>query len=147
MIDQDLPIFEASKPTFATLLIGVNDWVQDVPEEDFVSNLADILDQMQATLPDPGTILLVTIPDFSVTPAGSTYSRGRDISAGIAAFNEVITREGSQRNLPVADIFPLSQTLGDGEFVADDGLHPSAAAYAKWEDVIFPKALDLLTRP
>jgi lysophospholipase L1-like esterase len=33
---------------------------------------------------------------------------------------------------------------GDASLVATDGLHPSAKAYADWEKVIFPVALELL---
>ena len=32
----------------------------------------------------------------------------------------------------------------DKSLVAKDGLHPSAKAYAEWEKIIFPAALDLL---
>src|SRR5437868_10360462 len=34
-IDHELPIFVAAKPNFATLQIGVNDWVQGVDENSF----------------------------------------------------------------------------------------------------------------
>jgi len=32
----------------------------------------------------------------------------------------------------------------DKSLVAKDGLHPSAKAYAEWEKIIFPAALELL---
>src|SRR5438477_13127558 len=34
-IDKELPKFTRSNPTFASLLIGVNDWVQEVDEATF----------------------------------------------------------------------------------------------------------------
>src|SRR6266705_1287050 len=34
-IDRELPVFVAAKPNFATLQIGVNDWVQGVDENSF----------------------------------------------------------------------------------------------------------------
>src|SRR5438105_9532949 len=37
-IDLELPIFLTSEPNFATLLIGVNDWVQGIDETTFRKN-------------------------------------------------------------------------------------------------------------
>ncbi len=144
LIEHELPVFEASQPTFATVLIGVNDWVQGVTNADFRSRLATIIDRVQATLPDRRKLLLVTIPDFSVTPEGSRYGRSRNIAQGISAFNDIVMEEVDRRSLPVVDIFPLSQGLVDAGFVSSDNLHPSASAYARWEELIFPAALSLL---
>src|SRR5437764_5434307 len=78
-IAAELPIFRAAKPDFATLLIGVNDWVQGVSEEKFRANLNHLLDEMLDVLPGKHRLLLLTIPDFSVTPNGLKYARGRNI--------------------------------------------------------------------
>lgn len=144
VIDQELPVFEASRPTFATLLIGVNDWVQGTSGTEFQERLAHILDRVQMTLPDKRKVLLITIPDFSITPDGPKYARGRDIAEGISAFNDIIKAEARLRELPVVDIFPLSQELRNARFIGEDNLHPSAAAYAKWAELIFPTARELL---
>jgi lysophospholipase L1-like esterase len=43
------------------------------------------------------------------------------------------------------DIFPISQQMrGRPELIAADGLHPSAKAYALWEESIFPAARAVL---
>ncbi len=146
LIEHELPIFEASRPTFATLLIGVNDWVQGVPAGYFRERLALIVERVQATLPDRRRLVLVTIPDFSVTQAGATYSRGRDIASGIAGFNDIILSTAESASLEVVDIFPLSRRLTGPDYVVADQLHPSAAAYTEWEALILPIALTLLTR-
>lgn len=148
LIEHELPVLEASDATFATILIGVNDWVQGVPESDFRRNLVTILARIHATLPDPRKVLVLTIPDFSVTPDGPTYARGRDISAGIAALNDISAEMAHARGFPLVDLFPLSRELTAPEFIAADGLHPSAAAYGRWEELIFPVALEMLrSRP
>ena len=144
-IDKELPKFVSANPNFATLLIGVNDWVQNVDEETFRTRLSYLLDSMLAVLPNKKRLLVVTIPDFGVTPAGPKYARGRNIHEGIANFNKIVTEEAHKRGLSVVDIFPLSKKMGqDKSLVAKDGLHPSAKAYAEWEQIIFPAALDLL---
>ena len=144
-IDKELPKFVNSNPNFATLLIGVNDWVQNVDELSFRNRLSYLLDSMLAVLPNKKRLLVVTIPDFGVTPTGHKYARGRNIHEGIAAFNKIVTEEAHKRGLQVVDIFPPSKKMGqDKSLVAKDGLHPSAKTYAEWEKLIFPAALELL---
>jgi lysophospholipase L1-like esterase len=144
-IDKELPKFVNSNPNFATLLIGVNDWVQGVDETTFRNRFSYLLDQMLAVLPNKKRFLVVTIPDFGVTPTGPKYARGRNIHEGITQFNKIVTEEAHKRGLEVVDIFPLSKKMGhDKSLVAKDGLHPSAKAYAEWEKIIFPAALELL---
>ena len=144
-IDRELPIFVDSKPNFATLQIGVNDWVQGVDEETFRKRFIFLLDQMLAVLRDKHRLFIVTIPDFGVTPTGPKYARGRNISEGIAAFNKIVSEEAAKRGLRVVDVFELSKKMGtDRSLVATDGLHPSAKEYAEWEKTIFPAAVELL---
>ncbi len=147
LIDQELPVYDRVKPDFVTLLIGVNDWVQGVDSSTFHTNLSHILDHIQSLLPDKSKVLLITIPDFGVTPTGKRYSEGRDISKGITDFNNIIKTEARLRNLPVADIFPETQKMKDSlDLIAHDGLHPSAKEYALWEKIIYPVAYKLLTK-
>ena len=144
-IDKELPRFVSSNPNFATLLIGVNDWVQGIDETTFRNRVSYLIDQMLAVLPNKKRLLVVTIPDFGVTPTGPKYARGRNIHEGITQFNKIVTEEAHKRGLEVVDIFPLSKRMGhDKSLVAKDGLHPSAKAYAEWERIIFPAVLELL---
>ena len=146
-IDKELPKFVRSNANFATLLIGVNDWVQNVDETAFRNRFSYLVDSMLAVLPNKKRLLVVTIPDFGVTPTGHKYARGRNIHEGIAGFNKIVTEEARKRGLQVVDIFPLSKKMGqDKSLVAGDGLHPTAKAYAEWEKLIFPSALELLTK-
>lgn len=139
LIDKELPVYDESNPDFATLLIGVNDWVQKVSEEQFYKNLVLILDRMQAKLSVKTNLVLITIPDFGVTPKGAQYSGGRDISKGIAEFNSIIEKEAKRRNLQVVDIYPTTQLMkNDPRLISPDELHPSATEYALWEALIFP---------
>jgi acyl-CoA thioesterase I len=144
-IDRELPVFLSATPNFATLQIGVNDWVQGVDAETFRKHFAFLVDRMLGMLRDKNRLLVVTIPDFGVTPTGPHYARGRNISEGIAAFNKIITEESKKRGLRVVDVFELSKQMGkDRSLVAPDGLHPSAKEYAEWEKIIFPTALELM---
>src|SRR4029077_12075948 len=146
-IDHELPAFIDSKPNFATLQIGVNDWVQGVDENSFRRCFTFLVDQMLGVLRDKNRLLIVTIPDFGVTPTGPRYARGRNISEGLTRFNQIIAEESKKRGLRVVDVFAISQKMRDDlSLVAADGLHPSAKAYAEWEWIIFPAALELLKK-
>jgi acyl-CoA thioesterase I len=95
-------------------------------------------------MPDKSKIILITIPDFGVTPEGKNYGSGRNISDGISEFNALIKEEAKKRKLPVVDIFDISKNMkNDNSLVAKDGLHPSAKEYAVWETMILPEAVKL----
>jgi acyl-CoA thioesterase I len=146
-IDHEMSVFVESKPNFATLLIGVNDWVQQVDEKTFRQRFITLVDRMLELLPDKHRLLVVTIPDFGVTPTGARYSHGRNISDGIASFNKIIVEEATKRKLRVVDIFDLSKKMKDNpSLVAADGLHPSAKEYAEWEKIILPVAAEILKK-
>lgn len=146
VLELELPLFEKYGADFATLLIGANDWVQEVNTEKFTNNFQKILDKMQNSMTDPKKIILLTIPDFSVTQVGQIFGTGRNIVQGILEFNEIIIREAQERHLSLVDVFPLSSGMKENpELVALDGLHPSGKEYVLWEKEIFPTALKLLT--
>lgn len=145
LIDRELPLLEKNRVDFVTLCIGVNDWVQGVDSSTFHRRLMYILDKVQEKISDKKKIIVLTIPDFGVTPTGAMYSGGRDISAGITAFNNIIRTEATKRGLPIVDLFaPSKKMKTDSSLIAADGLHPSAKEYAIWEGLILPEARRLL---
>ena len=162
-LEQELPVFRAARPISRRVMIGVNDWVQDVEPEVFRQRLAQLIDEMLAVLPNEKRMLVVNIPDFSVTPDGPTYARGRDISAGLAGFNEIIAEEARKRGLPVVDIFPLSKRMGEDRHAARSrrvtpigkGLRGVGAAYFSRRDELLHERrqsssgeeLEIATRP
>jgi acyl-CoA thioesterase I len=140
LIDEELPLVKTLKPNFVTLLIGVNDWVRNVEPTSFKKNLYTIIEQTQLQLTNKNYLVLITIPDFGVTPQGKYYGNGRNISKGIEGFNTIIKQAAKAFNVECADIFELSKNMGtDASLLAKDGLHPSAKEYALWEPIIFEK--------
>ncbi len=146
-IENELPVFAAANPEFATLLIGVNDWVRGSGRKKFTAQLGILMDRMLAKLPTADRLLVITIPDFSCAPESERYGYGRNIAKGISAYNNIIKGQAKKRGLPVVDLFPLSQKFCDRpEMFVEDGIHPSAKQYALWEGLIFPQALKILNR-
>jgi acyl-CoA thioesterase-1 len=137
LIAYQLPFFEKIRPDYVSLLIGTNDWVRGVEAPVFEQHFHLILDRLLEVIPDRKKVIVVTLPDFSVMPSGVQYSSGRDISSGIASFNQIIKKEAGLHGLKVVDLYPLSQTMkGDMSLSSGDGLHPSAKGYALWADLI-----------
>lgn len=142
---RELPVFEESDPNFATLMIGVNDWVQGMNPGVFRNNFAFLLDEMVRVLGRPDRLLVVNIPDFSYMPSGKVFSGGRDISQGIADFNSIIAQETARRGIKVVDIFSGSaQSASNPLYISSDGLHPSAEGYVLWENMIYPAVAGML---
>ncbi len=145
VIDYQLPEFKQLQPTFATLLIGVNDWVQGVSHKDFQTRFSYLLTQMIQTLPNKDRIIVLTIPNYSATPVGVGLGLRGGNSAGISEFNAIIVEEAAKQGVRVVDLYPLSQAMRTNpELVSPDGLHPSAQEYALWEKEIFPIAYQLV---
>jgi len=142
VIDQQLPVYKTLKPNFATVLIGANDLIQGVSPAQFRRHLSLLLGEMVNVLPNDGQLLVVTIPDFFITPAGAQFSMVIDVVQGIRKFNAIIKEEAERRNLALVDIFPVSQQMGqDASLIGADGLHPSAKAYASWAELIAKKVV------
>ena len=138
LIEVELPQVAALEPGLVSLLIGVNDVVQGVPEATYQANVARILEALLGLLP-PGRVLAVTTPDYTVTPRGGDYGETARQAAAIRRFNGALDELARDRGVLVVDIHDLSlKAAADRSLVADDGLHPSGAQYARWVDRIAP---------
>jgi len=144
VIDVELPRLAGLRPDVVTLLIGVNDVVQEVPEAAYRSNVAEILERLIEAV-GAGRVLVVTTPDYTVTPAGADYGDPAVQSAAVRRNNAINTELAAARGIAVVDIFDLSLgAAADRSLVADDGLHPSGKQYALWVERIAPAMAALL---
>ncbi len=136
VIEVELPQLDALRPELITLLIGVNDVVQGVPAETYRQNVARILDDAVDRV-GAARVLVVTTPDYTVTPSGADYGDPVQQSAGIRANNAIITDVARGLGIQVVDIHDISLGAAtDRGLVASDGLHPSGAQYELWVDRI-----------
>lgn len=145
VIEKELAVVEEVRPDLVTVLIGTNDNFRLKEAKKYRSELQELLNKLQPMMINPKNIVLITIPDYTVSPTLRQYPK--DEMAGlIGEYNEIIREEGRSRGLVVADIFPVSRTMtGEADYILD-GLHPSAQGYIKWERVIFPVVFDLLSQ-
>ena len=146
VIEVELPQLDGLRPEFASLLVGVNDVVQGVPEATFRTNAASILDDLRLRL-TPDRIVVVSTPDYTVTPQGAAYGDPDAQSEAIRRNNEILNELAADRGVAWVDIHDLSlRARDDRAMVADDGLHPSGAQYALWVDRITPVVCRLIGR-
>jgi lysophospholipase L1-like esterase len=142
----ELPQLVALRPDFVTLLIGVNDVVQGVPHEAYRRNVEAILDKLIA-LVGADRIVVITTPDYTVTPAGGRYGDPARQATGIRANNEILTSLAGERGIAIVDIHDVSLgAASDRTLVASDGLHPSGKQYALWVERVLPAVEQLLAR-
>lgn len=146
LIDIELPEVAKQNANFVTVQIGVNDFVQGQPPEIFRLNVAKILDTL-AGMPGKDRVVVVTIPDFSKTPAGKRFGSEANLVAGTQAFNVILNEEASRRGVRVVDIWGLSQVATGEGMLNQDGLHPSGKQYGLWVDMIYPTVRILLGDP
>ena len=146
LIEVELPRLGALHPAFISLLVGVNDVVQGVPPGTYRVNLEGILDDLVGRV-GPTRVLVVTTPDYTVTPAGAGYGDPAAMAAGIRAANAVLAALAAERGMAVVDIHDISlRAATDPALVAADGLHPSGAQYRLWVERILPVVESLLGR-
>ena len=146
LIEDELPRLDALDAEFVSLLIGVNDVVQGVPEARYAENVEAILDELLDRLPSE-RIVTVATPDYTVTPQGDAYGDPVAQSAGIRRNNEILRDRAGARGIAYVDTYDLSlRVRDDPSLVAGDGLHPSGAQYALWVERILPVVAGLIGR-
>jgi len=145
LVEDELPRLDDLRPEFISVLIGVNDVVQGVPDSQYVGNVAVILDHLLGWVP-PNRIVCVATPDYTVTPSGGAFGDPTQQSDAIVRFNAILREACEQRGIAfVPEIFEISQAAqADPSLVADDGLHPSGKQYSLWVDAIEPVVMALI---
>jgi lysophospholipase L1-like esterase len=126
-----------------SLLIGVNDQYRGGRPEDYRPAFAALLRRAIAFAGgEPGRVIVLSIPDWSVT--SFAIASGRDlprVAREIRQFNQVNREEAGRAGARWVDITAASEkALGDSAQLAPDGLHPSAAMYAEWARLALPAA-------
>ena len=121
-----------------TLLIGVNNQYRGRSAQDYREQFRTLLLRAVALAGRrAGRVVVVSIPDWGVTPFG--YASGRDvrqIAHELDQFNALAREEAEHAGAPFVNITGISREHAG--LVASDGLHPSGAQYALWTEAIAP---------
>lgn len=132
---------------FVSLLIGVNDQYRGLPLAGYAPAFDALLRRAIALAGHrAGRVLVLSIPDWGVTPfARSELRSPRRIAAELDAYNATAATCCDRLGVAFVDITGISGDCGDAaDMLASDGLHPSAAQYARWVEAALPVARRLL---
>jgi len=124
-----------------SLLIGVNNQYRGRASAEYRAEFRALLRRAIGFAGGrPGRVLVLSIPDWGVTP----FANGRDrtlIAAEIDAFNAINRAEAAAAGAGYVDVTPVSRrAAGDRALVAADQLHPSGLMYAAWVELALPAA-------
>lgn len=126
-----------------TLLIGVNNQYRGTRKgytlDGYKKEFAELLQTaIRFAGGKPERVIVVSIPDWGVTPAGEGRDR-MQVSAEIDEYNAVNKAETEAKGARYADITTISrQAAGDDSLIAIDGEHFSGPMYAMWVQKILP---------
>ena len=135
-----------------TLLIGVNNQYRGRSEDEYRRQFRALLQRAIAYAGnDPAHVVVLSIPDWSVTPfatkMGAEQSSLDRIANQIDQFNAINRAEAERSGAHYLDITPLSrQAATDRSLLAKDGLHPSPKMYERWVNLVEPVACGILAR-
>lgn len=132
-----------------TLLIGVNNQYQGLPQSEYRDQFTSLLRQSIALAGNSTShVVVLSIPDYSVTP----YAHGHNttfIAAQIDSFNLINYKLSQDYQVHYLDITADSRkALDDPSLIASDGLHFSGKEYAIWAEklvVVMKKILKFKT--
>ncbi|MDR3386644.1 MAG: SGNH/GDSL hydrolase family protein [Rudaea sp.] len=133
-----------------SLLIGVNNQYRGRDLENYRNEFRGLLERaIELAGKRPQRVIVVSIPDWGVTAFGRASGRdGARIAREIDAYNAANAQIAKTLHVRYADVTPASRDGSDhAEMLTADGLHPSAAMYRRWTELVLPQAQAALSSP
>ena len=122
---------------YVSLMIGVNNQYSLKPIETFRLDLIKLLDMSIGYSIKRENVVLISIPDWGVTPFAEGYDRNR-IKEEIDQFNSVIRDIANANNILYVDVTEISRrAIIEKDLIANDSLHPSGKMYKEWAEKIY----------
>ena len=135
----------AENYSLVTLLIGVNDQYQTRDTSGYRVRFASLIKTaIRLAGNNPRHVLVLSIPDYSVTPYAATLDTAL-IRIQLDQYNQINYQETVGANARYLSITALTrEAKNDASLLAVDGLHPSAAEYARWVMAMAPIVKEVL---
>jgi acyl-CoA thioesterase I len=125
-----------------TLLIGVNNQYQNKDFSIYTTEFVDLVNK--AIILGKGSksnLIVVSIPDYAFTPYGVSTGNQAKISTEIDNYNAFAQKYCQDNGITYVNITAITKEgLKNTKLVTTDDLHPSELAYAKFVELILPKA-------
>lgn len=138
---------EANSYRLVTLLIGVNDQYRGYPISEYPARFSALLEMAISIAGDKDRVVVLSIPDYSVTPFGQSSGRVDKIAEELKAYNAINKEITQNQGVKYVDITPISQKAKfDLSLLASDKLHPSEVMYREWVDLMYPNVVKALEK-
>ncbi len=122
---------------YVSLMIGVNNQYNLKPIDTFRLDLIKLLNMSIGYSVKRENVVLISIPDWGVTPFAEGYDRNR-IKQEIDEFNNVIKDIAINNDVLYVDVTEISRrALIEKDLIANDSLHPSGKMYLEWAEKIY----------
>jgi lysophospholipase L1-like esterase len=131
-----------------SLLVGVNDQYRVLGLRTFQTGFDRLMSRaIEYAGGRSGRVLVVSIPDWSVTPfARSDWRSAPVIANEIDLFNDYVRAAALDCGARFVDITSASRRVANRpELLASDGLHPSGVLYAEWAHLLLPESVGILS--
>lgn len=128
-----------------TLLIGVNNQYRGQSLSDYDTDFTELIKQSLGLVGDDAErIIVISIPDWGVTPYATTLARDKQqIASEIDQFNEKNKSLATQSGVRYLEITEEYRSLGHmNQYLAVDGLHPSEKVYDRWAEKLTQLIID-----
>ncbi len=136
LIREELPLLAAVRPHLVSILVGANDLARGWSRETYERGLETIYDAVAAAVPSAGSVLAVTVPDWSLAPAAADFGSPDHLRTEIEERNQLAMSAARRRGFRVFDVAPISRRLGLAG-LGPDHLHPAQEQYDRWADEIW----------
>lgn len=129
-----------------SLLIGVNNQFRGRTLENYKDEFNTLLHQAIALAGNrPAQVIVLSIPDYGVTPYVTDDKQEKKIAAEIDAYNDAAAQICLANQVRFVNITPISRKAAeDSALIATDGLHPSGQMYKLWVDLMLPEVKEML---
>ncbi len=133
---------ENNSYNLVTLLIGVNDQYRNIDIRYYPERFTGLLNEAIRISGDKKRVVVLSIPDYSVTPFGNNSIK---TAKEIAEYNQINKNISLEMGIKYVDITPISlKAKDDLTYLANDKLHPSEKMYAEWVNEMYPSILNAL---
>ena len=145
LIEATKAVNSGKKFDVVSLLIGVNNQYQGRSLEEYRSQFTTLVIQsIQFAGNDPAKVVVLSIPDYSVTPYAQNADR-KLIASEIDEFNRVNKQISDLYKVQYIDVTGESRkAAGDPSLIAADGLHFSGKEYKIWAELMLPLFKNIL---
>jgi lysophospholipase L1-like esterase len=127
-----------------TLLIGANNCFQEESPDEFEPKFRAMLDRALGFATDPDSVVVITVPDYTLTPTGQENDP-EEHRRRLDAYDETVREAAREAGTRLVDVVPPSKRVDDDpDLIAEDDLHPAPEQHDVWLERIYPVAAEAL---